>query len=616
MSTEHHYWATMAGSTATPGNGVGIFEQTVKSMVQALRADAGYLARLVPGSPGAVHTLAAIADRTFLEELTFDVDSTPCAGLMTASEVVTPENAAVHYPNDPVIAHIGAASCLGHALLDSAGAPIGMLVALYRAPLRQSLFSAAKLEFFAGRASAELEHTGLAARASRVRTPASVPDGIAATLTPLPDRQRMIMRLKQLLQDHRKSTMHALLLVDLDHFRTLNDVHGLDAGDFMIQLVALRLSGCLRERDVVAHLDGDRFAVIIDDLNTSTHTAGAQAKIVAEKIMSTLRQPFQLGEHRYLSTASIGVTLFGGRKDSPQEVIGRAEAALYGAKAEGRDGVRFHDPELHALLTARATMESELRDALNRDEMVLYYQPQMNAEGRITGAEALVRWRHPRLGLLTPADFITLAEDTGLILPLGRWVLEAACEQLATWSTHEDSAHLAVSVNVSGRQIRHPEFVGQVLAILCRCGTNLSSLKLELTESVLMDETEHVIRNMDALKSIGVSFSLDDFGTGYSSLSYLNRLPLDELKIDRSFVRDILTDANSALIARTIVGLAHNLGLSVIAEGVESAEQRDLLAEYGCHSYQGYFLSPPLPAEQFEQLLLKSLSTTRRAPPD
>lgn len=610
----------MAGSTATPrDNGVGIFEQTVKSMVQALRADAGYLARLVPGSPGAVHTLAAIADRGFLDELTFEVSNTPCAVLMTASEVVVPENAGVHHPNDPLIAHIGAASCLGHALIDSSGAPIGMLVALYRTPLRQTLFSAAKLEFFAGRASAELEHAGLAARAARSHTPrapASVPEPVPGALTALPNRQHMLARLKALLQSpNTPAAMHALLLVDLDHFRTLNDVHGLDAGDFMIQLVALRLSGCLRERDVVIHLDGDRFAVIIDDLNTSTHTAGAQAKIVAEKIMSTLRQPFQLGDHRYLSTASIGVTLFGGRKDSPQEVLVRAEAALYGAKAEGRDGVRFHDPELHALLTARATMESELRDALNRDEMVLYYQPQMNAEGHIIGAEALVRWRHPRLGLLPPGDFITLAEDTGLILPLGRWVLEAACEQLAAWSTHADSAHLSVSVNVSGRQIRHPEFVGQVLAILCRCGTNLSSLKLELTESVLMDETEHVIRNMDALKSIGVSFSLDDFGTGYSSLSYLNRLPLDELKIDRSFVSDILTDAHSAIIARTIVGLAHNLGLSVIAEGVESAEQRDLLAEYGCHSYQGYFISPPLPAEQFEQLLIKSLHTTRRIPP-
>jgi diguanylate cyclase (GGDEF)-like protein len=620
MSIAHHYRANMSGSTATPrDNGVGIFDQTVKNMVQALRADAGYLARLVPGSPGAVQTVAAIADQTFLDEVSFDVERTPCSALMTASEIVTPENATALYPKDPIVSLIGASSCLGHTLLDSAGAPIGMLVVLYRTPLRQTLFSAAKLEFFAGRASAELEHAGVAARAAHALTPRKpivLGEEIPNTLTALPDRQRMILHLKQLLEPAQRSAMHALLLVDLDHFRTLNDVHGLDAGDFMIQLVAMRLSGCLRERDIVIHLDGDRFAVIIDDLNTSTHTAGAQAKIVAEKIMATLRQPFQLGEHRYLSTASIGVTLFGGRKDTPQEVIGRAEAALYGAKAEGRDGVRFHDPELHALLTARATMESELRDALNRDEMVLYYQPQMNAEGRIIGAEALVRWRHPRLGLLMPGDFITLAEDTGLILPLGRWVLEAACEQLATWSTHEDSAHLAVSVNVSGRQIRHPEFVGQVLAILCRCGTNLSSLKLELTESVLMDETEHVIRNMDALKSIGVSFSLDDFGTGYSSLSYLNRLPLDELKIDRSFVRDILTDAHSAIIARTIVGLAHNLGLSVIAEGVESAEQRDLLAEYGCHSYQGYFLSPPLPAEQFEQLLLKSLGSTRRLPPD
>ncbi len=497
----------MKGDSARTADGPGMFELTVKSMVLALRSDAGYMVQLVPGTQGAVKMLAGMIDQAYVDPLTFDMDGTPCANLMTATSLVTPDAACTHFSQDPIIAMAGAASCLGHTLLDSAGAPIGMLVALYRSPLRQSLFSAAKLEFFAGRASAELEHTGLAARGTR--TPESTrKDVTPPPLTRLPDRQRMVAHLKQLLKQRPGNTpMHALLLIDLDHFRTLNDVHGLDTGDFMIQLVALRLAGCLRERDMVVHLEGDGFAVIIDDLNASTHTAGAQAKIIAEKIMSTLRQPFQLGEHRYLSTASIGVTLFGASSSTPKDILGRAEAALYGAKAEGRDGIRFHDPELHVLLTARATMESELRDALNRQEMVLFYQPQANTEGRILGAEALVRWRHPRLGLLSPADFIPLAEDTGLILPLGRWVLEAACEQLATWSTHEDSAHLTVSVNVSGRQIRHPEFVGQVLAILCRCGTNLQSLKLELTESVLMDETEHVIRNMDALKSIRSTIS-------------------------------------------------------------------------------------------------------------
>jgi EAL domain-containing protein (putative c-di-GMP-specific phosphodiesterase class I) len=285
------------------------------------------------------------------------------------------------------------------------------------------------------------------------------------------------------------------------------------------------------------------------------------------------------------------------------ELLKRADLAMYQAKAAGRNTLRFFDPDMQAAVTARAAMEADLRHGLRKDEFFLHYQPQVDGDGHITGAEVLVRWQHPRNGLVSPAEFIPLAEETGLILPLGHWVLETACTQLVAWAARADMAPLTLAVNVSARQFRQQDFVDQVLAVLDHTGANPRKLKLELTESLLLDNVDDIIAKMTALKAVGVGFSLDDFGTGYSSLSYLKRLPLDQLKIDQSFVRDVLTDPNDAAIARTIVALGQSLGLGVIAEGVETGAQRAFLASQGCHAYQGYLFSRPLMLDAFEKLI-------------
>lgn len=284
---------------------------------------------------------------------------------------------------------------------------------------------------------------------------------------------------------------------------------------------------------------------------------------------------------------------------------------MYQAKGAGRNALRFFDPEMQAVVADRAALEAGLREALLKDQFLLYYQAQVDGEGGVMGAEALLRWQHPQRGLVPPLEFIPLAEDTGLILTLGQWVLETACTQLAVWAARPEMAHLTVAVNVSARQFRHRDFVDQVVATLDRTGANPQRLKLELTESLLVDDVEDTITKMTALRSEGISFSLDDFGTGYSSLSYLKRLPLDQLKIDQSFVRDVLTDPNDSAIARTVIALGKNLGLAVIAEGVETEGQRDFLAESGCYAYQGYLFSKPLPPRGFEEFVRQPDSCQR-----
>jgi EAL domain-containing protein (putative c-di-GMP-specific phosphodiesterase class I) len=340
---------------------------------------------------------------------------------------------------------------------------------------------------------------------------------------------------------------------------------------------------------------------MLEDLSGRQEEAAARAEVVGEKILATFNEPFQLAGDEYHSTSSIGVALFDGRTDNIDDLLKRADLAMYQAKASGRNAVRFFDPDMQTVVSARVALETDLRLGLQQREFSLNYQRQADTNGRTIGAEALVRWHHPGRGPVSPALFIPLAEETGMIFRLGHWVLEAACMQLARWGSRPESAHLTVAVNVSARQFRSPQFVDQLEAILQRTGANPQHLKLELTESLLVENVENTIRKMSALKAKGVTFALDDFGTGYSSLAYLKRLPLDELKIDQSFVRDVLTDVNDAAITRTIVALGKTLGLQVIAEGVETVGQRDFLAENGCHAYQGYLFSHPLPAEQFLQ---------------
>jgi diguanylate cyclase (GGDEF)-like protein len=417
-------------------------------------------------------------------------------------------------------------------------------------------------------------------------------------LTRLPNRRLLLEHLAHAQAKSARSLQEgALLFIDLDNFKTLNDTYGHDTGDLLLRQVAERLSACVREGDTVARLGGDEFVVMLEDLSTHPGEAAAQAERTAEKILAQLNPPYRIAEQAHHSTPSIGITLFCGHRESLEEVLKRADLAMYQAKGAGRNTLRFFNPEMHSVLARRATLEVDLRQGLLDGQFFLQYQPQVDDTGKVTGAEALLRWRHPERGLVSPGEFIPVAESSGLILPLGQWVLEAAARQLAVWASQSETSHLSLAVNISARQFRDPHFVEQVLRIIEQTGANPGRLKLEITESLLLDDIGDAIATMTALKSHGVGFSLDDFGTGYSSLSYLKRLPLDQLKIDQSFVRDVLTDPNDAAIARTIVALAQTLGLGVIAEGVETQAQRSFLVEHGCHAFQGYLFGRPGGAE-------------------
>ena len=420
-------------------------------------------------------------------------------------------------------------------------------------------------------------------------------------LTQLPNRRLLVDRLQQVLVNGARSGLTtAVLFVDLDNFKTLNDTRGHEVGDLLLKDVAQRLRSCVREQDTVARLGGDEFVVVLQNLSSDAPEAAAQARTLGELILAQLRQPYELAGHEHHFTASIGVTLLNHQRDSVDEVLKQADMAMYRAKDAGRNTLRFFDPDMQQAVNRRALLETELHNGLRRAQFLLLYQPQVDSQGRVTGAEALVRWQHPVQGMVPPSEFIPLAEESGLILPLGHWVMETALRQQARWQQDPQFAQLSLAINVSARQFLQDDFVAQVLALVQQTGANPAQIKLELTESLLLDNVDSVIATMRALKAHGLGFSLDDFGTGYSSLSYLKRLPLDQIKIDQGFVRDVLLDASDAAIARSIIALAGSLGLSVIAEGVETTAHYQFLLAHGCQAFQGYLFGRPLTLEDFE----------------
>ena len=421
-------------------------------------------------------------------------------------------------------------------------------------------------------------------------------------ITALPNRRLLLDRLQQAVANaSRTHSFGALLFIDLDKFKTLNDTLGHAQGDLLLKHVAHQLNACVRNGDTVARLGDDEFVVMLVNIGSNRLEALTHTELVSVKILGELAHPFTF-ESGYVhhGTASVGATIFGGEGDEIDNLLRQADLAMYRAKAAGRNTVRFFDPSMETDIVERTMLESDLRLAIEQNQFELHYQVQM-AHGEIVGTEALVRWRHPQRGMIPPGEFIPLAEETGMILPLGTWVLETACKQLTQWSTRTHLSGLSIAVNVSARQFRQVDFVDQVRKILEQTGADPRRLKLELTESLLVEDVEDIIEKMNELKQLGVSFSLDDFGTGYSSLYYLKHLPIEQMKIDQSFVRDILDDPNDAAIARTIVALAQSLGIGVIAEGVETKEQLNFLAGLECHSYQGYYFSKPLPVTGFEE---------------
>ncbi len=423
-------------------------------------------------------------------------------------------------------------------------------------------------------------------------------------LTGLPNRRLLMDRLKPALaSSHRSGRKCALLFIDLDNFKTLNDTLGHDFGDLLLQQVAERLTSCVREVDTVARLGGDEFVVMLEDLSEQATEAVEQTEVVGNKILTLLNQPYLLATHDYHSTPSIGAILFNGYEQTVDVLLKQADIAMYHAKASGRNMLRFFDQQMQAGITARVVLEADLRRALAENQFEMYYQLQISHNSQVVGAEALIRWHHPQRGLVCPMDFIPLAEENGLILPIGQWVLETACAQLKIWEDSEYTRHLQLAVNVSARQFRQPDFVIQVNQVLCSNAINPNRIKLELTESLVLEDIDDTIIKMNALREIGVHISMDDFGTGHSSLSSLRKLPLDQLKIDQSFVNEILSDPDDAVIVKTIIAMANSLGIEVIAEGVETEAQRAFLEQNDCSLCQGYLFSKPVPIELFEQLL-------------
>ena len=424
-------------------------------------------------------------------------------------------------------------------------------------------------------------------------------------LTELPNRRLLVDRLQQVLASSSRTGMaSAVLFVDLDNFKTLNDTRGHEVGDMLLTEVARRLKSHVRELDTVARLGGDEFVVVLQNLGTDPTEAAGQPRMLGEMLRAHLAQPSDLAGHEHHCSASIGITLLHGQRTSVNEILKQADMAMYRAKDAGRNTLRFFDPDMQQAVNRRATLEAALHNGLRQNQFLLLYQAQVDETGRIAGAEALVRWQHPEHGMVSPGEFIALAEDTGLIVPLGHWVMETALRQQAQWRQHPQLAHLTLSINVSARQFHQDDFVSQVVRLLQLTGADPTHIKLELTESLLLKNVEGVITTMLALRELGLGFSLDDFGTGYSSLSYLKRLPLDQIKIDQGFVRDALVDPNDAAIARSIIALANSLGLDVIAEGVETEEHHHFLLQHGCRAFQGYFFGRPVPHTDFERAVL------------
>lgn len=422
-------------------------------------------------------------------------------------------------------------------------------------------------------------------------------------LTKMPNRRLMLDRLQLAMSVSARNHLYgAVLMIDLDNFKNINDTLGHDVGDRLLAEVALRIQSCVREADAVARLGGDEFIVMLVDLSPDEVQAALQAEGVGKKVLAAINQPCLLANELHHSSASMGLCLFLGQNTTMEDLLKRADMSMYQAKRSGRNTLRFYDPHVQTSLEARMVLESELRDALPSHQLKLYYQIQVDNTQGVLGAEVLLRWQHPKRGLVLPDQFIPIAEESGLILPMGEWVLQTACEQLKVWAINPATEHFLLSVNVSACQFRQPDFVAVVSKILAQTGVNRQRLKLELTESMVLHNIVDTIDKMKALNQQGIHFSMDDFGTGHSSLAHLTSLPIQQLKIDKSFVRNIASNHRDAVVVQTIIGMANNLGVAVIAEGVETEEQRACLERFGCMAYQGYLYGKPMPLREFEEL--------------
>nr|ART37121.1 D64 [uncultured bacterium] len=535
-----------------------------------------------------------------INNISIGADTTPCGRAAFIGQRVVVEDFLqdpTWSPYQPLAAQAGLAACWAQPILSSTGKVLGILTIYYRNPHRPSSADISLITQAATLAGIAIERAKMEEQVLRL--------AYYDELTNLPNRRLLMDRLKRVLSANSRSGRHgALLFIDLDNFKSINDTLGHAAGDIMLHHVALRLVACVRSEDTVARLGGDEFVVMFENLREDPVEAAKQAEATGDKILAALRAPYLLNNKEQRTTPSIGAVLFKSKNDlSADTLIKQADIAMYHAKQAGRDALCFFNAQMEAFVTEKVALSSDLHDALEHDQFVLFYQIQVDQLGKAQGAEALIRWNHPKKGLVSPLQFISLAEENGSIVPIGLWVLNAACAQIKIWQQHETTRNLTLAVNVSARQFIHPNFTSQVNAIVEHHAIDPRGLKMELTESMLAIDVENVIVKMNQLQATGIRFSLDDFGTGYSSLQYIKRLPLTQLKIDQSFVRDIESNVQDRAIVRTIIATANSFNLDVIAEGVETVEQKNLLLAEGCSHFQGYLFSKPMPIAQFSQLL-------------
>jgi len=423
------------------------------------------------------------------------------------------------------------------------------------------------------------------------------------TVTKLPNRHLFLECFSAAMAGAaRMGNFGAVLFVDLDRFKILNDTMGHNYGDLMLVEVASRLKGCVRDMDTVARLGGDEFVVLVKDLNKNQEEASCKVGLIAEKIRESLAMPYDLNGHQYVSSPSIGVSLYDGYEESPDILIQQADMAMYQAKNSGRNAIRFFDPVMQQNVAIHSALENDLRHAIIKNQLHLYYQMQVDNNHKPLGAEALLRWTHPDRGLVMPGTFIPIAEESTLIIEIGDWVLDAACRQLALWGKNEYTHDFTLAVNVSAKQFAIANFVAKIAEVLQAHNVNPARLKLELTESMMLENMAATVEKMHELKALGVTLAMDDFGIGYSSLSYLKQMPLDQLKIDQGFVKGITADGNDAVLVQTIIDLATNFHLNVIAEGVETEAQLTFLKHHDCMAYQGFLFGKAVPIAEFERL--------------